>query len=60
MKKKTKKLALNRETLQHLTGADRAAIGVNSADPCVSCLCVSDPETVCLCSGGGVGVEGIG
>lgn len=63
MKKKTKKIALRRETLTRLSiGEVRGAgaeIAVNdpigSADPCKSCLCVSDPESVCLCSGGGRG-----
>lgn len=62
MKKRKKKIELRRETLQRLTAgqvtgaAEVAAIDPigGSADPCKSCLCVSDPESVCLCSGGGV------
>ncbi|MEM7355370.1 MAG: hypothetical protein AAF657_31450 [Acidobacteriota bacterium] len=58
--KKNRKLALHRETLQKLDPRDPKVAGamgkaiIDSADPCVSCLCVSDPESVCLCSGGGV------
>ena len=52
MKKKTqKKLALHRETLQDLSGAAQPiGIEIGSADPCKSCLCISEPESVCLCS----------
>lgn len=54
-----RKLALHRETLRELTwdkkvaGGTAGTVVIDSADPCVSCLCVSDPESVCLCSGGG-------
>jgi hypothetical protein len=60
MKKRSKKIGLRRETLKTLTarqvaGAAEAAVidPVGSADPCKSCLCVSEPQSVCLCSGGG-------
>lgn len=58
--KKKKKIALRRETLTRLSigevhGGTEVAVTdpIGSADLCKSCLCVSDPESVCLCSGGG-------
>ena len=59
--KKRQKLQLHRETLRHLTqdrlrsaagAAVVAPIGAAqpfSGDLRNSCLCVTDPETVCLC-----------
>jgi len=60
MKRKTaKKIELRRETLQPLTAQQVAGATevvavdpIGSADPCKSCLCVSEPQSVCLCSGG--------
>lgn len=65
MKKKSGKITLQRETLKQLSagqvsGADGLAATiaeVESGDLCKSCLCISEPESVCLCSGGGITVR---
>lgn len=69
MKKRNRKLALHAETLHRLSGD--ALSGVQGAtavqvggvrpisDPKVSCLCMTTPETECLCAGNET-VVGIG
>lgn len=58
MKKRSRKIELRRETLRQLTArevrgvAEVAVDPIGSADPCKSCLCVSEPQSECLCSGG--------
>ena len=61
MKKRTKKIALRRETLTRLSigevkgGGDLVDV-IESGDLCKSCLCVSEPQSECLCSGGRVAI----
>ncbi len=69
MKKRNRKLALHSETLHHMSGqqlrdAQGAVVQIGNprpiSDPKVSCLCMTTPETECLCGGNETVVIGVG